>query len=344
LDPDESGAEERPVGADVGPNDRMNFALTTHWNARRHVSGEAMLEEIAALGFEGVELGYDLRLELVEGVRKVLASGALRATSVHCFCPVPLGVARAHPELFLPASRDERERQSAVEHIRKTVIFAAEVGARFAVCHAGRVDGSAGRLSRELLDLVEAGEKFSPKYDRLKMKLQIEREKRAGPHLELLRRSIEELLPTLESCGVTLAFENLPSWDAIPTEFEMEELAARVGSRRIGYWHDLGHGQIRENMGFINHHRWLERLRLSLVGMHVHDVIPPAGDHAMPPRGSIDFDRFREVASGDIVRVLEPATRTPPEEIREALAFLRKTWTGGPDSSAQAPSDERKTP
>jgi sugar phosphate isomerase/epimerase len=308
----------------------MNFSLTTHWNARRHVHGEAMLEEIAGLGFEGVELGYDLRLELVDGVRRFLAGGALAVTSVHCFCPVPLGVPQAHPELFLPASREERERAKAVENIRATVEFAAEMGAGFVVCHAGRVAGGPGRLARELIDLAESGEKYSRDYDRIKMKLQREREKKVGPHLDQLRRSIEELLPALEACRVTLAFENLPTWDALPSELEMEELAASIASPRIAYWHDIGHGQIRENLGFINHLRWVERLRPRLAGMHIHDVAPPCGDHVMPPRGHVPFERFREVAAADIVRVLEPSGRTPPEEVWEGLAYLRQCWGGTP--------------
>ena len=69
-------------------------------------------------------------------------------------------------------------------------------------------------------------------------------------------------------------------WEALPTEVEMFELLREFGSRRLRYWHDMGHGQIRENMGFINQVRWLEKLQPHLAGMHVHDVARPACDHA----------------------------------------------------------------
>ena len=73
------------------------LCLSTRWNAGRHLSGEAMLEEILALGLQQVELGYDLRLELVPGVKAMIASGAVKVRSVHNFCPVPIGAPRPHP-------------------------------------------------------------------------------------------------------------------------------------------------------------------------------------------------------------------------------------------------------
>ena len=56
----------------------MEFALSTHWNAARHARGEDLIEEILGLGFTHVELGYDLRMELVEGVKAMVARQAVK--------------------------------------------------------------------------------------------------------------------------------------------------------------------------------------------------------------------------------------------------------------------------
>ena len=79
------------------------LAISTRWNAGRHASGEAMLEEVLALGLDRAELGYDLRAELIPGVKAMVAAKAIRIDSVHNFCPVPIGAPRPHPELYTPA-------------------------------------------------------------------------------------------------------------------------------------------------------------------------------------------------------------------------------------------------
>ena len=302
----------------------MEFSLSTHWNAARHAQGERLVEEILALGFRRIELGYDLRLELVPGVQAMVRRGAVQVDSVHNFCPVPMGATRGHPELWTLAARDERERESAIHHTTRTIQFAAEIGARVVVTHAGNVEMP--MISPQLFDLCIAQQQYSPAYERLSLKLQEQRDRKAPRQFELLLRSLERLIPVLDATGVTLALENLPTWEAFPTEIEFEEIKRRLPTPRLRYWHDIGHGQIRQNIGFINHERWLERLQPHLAGMHVHDVLPPATDHVMPPRGQIDFSRFQRFATSDIVRVIEPSSRTPAAEVAEALTFLQRTW------------------
>lgn len=302
----------------------MEFALSTHWNASRHARGETLIEEILGLGFTRVELGYDLRMELVPGVKALVAQGAVKVDSLHNSCPVPLGAARGHPEIYTLGSTDARERAQAVHHTGQTLRFAAELGAKVVVTHAGNVDMP--RLSPELFDLAIAGQNYTPRYEKIKLKLIEQREKRAPRQLDYLSQGLEQLMPVLEETKVLLAIENLPTWEAIPTELEFEALFRRFGDRNIRYWHDLGHGQIRQNLGFINHERWLERLSPFLAGMHVHDVAPPATDHVMPPRGQIDFHRFQRFALSAMVRVVEPSSRTPAAEVAEGLAYLKKTW------------------
>ncbi len=309
----------------------MSFALTTRWNAARHYSGEAMLKEILALGIRHIELGYDLRMDLVPGVLEIVKRGEVVVDSLHNFCPIPMGAHRGHPELFTFADPERRVREGAIQHTTRTVRFAAEVGAQAVVIHAGHCHMH--RMSEELFALYERGQQFSPAYEKIKLKVQLVREKQARRQVEYLYQCIEQMLPVLQETRVKLGIENLPTWESIPTESEMEELFRHFGSGLIGLWYDVGHGQIRENMGFINQERWLERLQPHLIGMHLHDVEPPAKDHLMPPRGRINFARLKRFATDNVLKVIEPAPLVPAEEIALGLKTLQTIWGDTPTSA-----------
>lgn len=302
----------------------MGLSLSTHWNAGRHTDGRAMIEEILDLGLDEVELGYDLHLGLVPGVMDMLKAGAVRVTSLHNFCPVPVAAPRGHPELYRLASPDRRERASAVAHTLKTVEFAAATGARAVVVHAGYADLS--EKTSDLIAMAEKGELFSPAYDRLKMKMLTRRQAKAPQCVDDLCRSLEQLLPTLESTRVALGIELLPAWESVPSEQEMLTIAARLPSEFIRFWYDAGHARIRDNLGFVAALRWLERLQPFLAGVHLHDVAPPAADHLMPPRGAIDFQALAARIPRAVIRVVEPAPGTPSEDVRAGLQIMRAAF------------------
>lgn len=315
----------------------MDIALTTRWNAGRHITGEAMIEEILELGFNHVELGYDLRLNLAAGVEKMVAEKAITVNSVHNFCPVPMGSPRGHPEIYVLGSLDERVRKGAAYHTAKTIEFAASVGAKVMVVHAGYV--KTRKSTNNMIDLIMKDKQCTPAYEKLKMKFENQRDKKAPKVLSYLYEGIERLLPVCEEHKVVMAFENLPTWEALPTESEMLQLVQHFNSPWLKYWHDLGHGQIRENLGFIDAEHWLDQLQEHLAGMHLHDVAPPIYDHTMPPRGHMDFQRFKRFAQMDIVRVIEPTPRTPAEEIVEAHRFLKEAWADDEEEISSEPSN-----
>lgn len=313
----------------------MELALSTRWNAGRHTRGESLVEEILELGFSRVELGYDTRLDLVEGVRAMVAAQAIRIDSVHNFCPVPMVAHRGHPEIFTFASKDAHERAQAVRYTTETIRFAASIGARVVVTHCGNIDMP--RYSAELVALVEQGRAFSPEYEKCKLKLQVKREKKARKQLGYWQECLDKLLPECAAHQIILGMENLPTWEAVPTETELEHVLQHYRSPWLKYWHDMGHGQIRANLGLINTERWLERLTPHLAGMHVHDVGAQVQDHVMPPLGDIDFSRYKAVANHHTrpLCVVEPTPRTPTEEIVAARVYLEETWGMPPNNRQQ---------
>ena len=283
-----------------------------------------MVEEILGLGVKSVELGYDLTADLVPGVMHMVEQGAVKVASVHNFCPVPVGAPYGHPELFQLTSTDKSARESAVRHTTRTIEFAAELGAGVVVVHAGNVDMK--RFTPRLISLIMQGKLYGRQFEKTKIKLLIQRDKKVRKHLDHLYAALEELLPKLEQCNVQLALENLPSWESIPTESEMEQIGRHFDSPLIRYWHDIGHGQIRQNLGLTTHIRWLEKLSSMLAGMHIHDVIPPDVDHLMPPDGSVHFDAFTTFAALSVPLVFEPAPGMPAPQLKEGIQIVREAW------------------
>lgn len=307
--------------------DARQLALSTHWNAGRHDDGEAMLNEILALGLTRVELGYNLHSYHVPGVQRLVAAGTVTITSVHNFCPVPAGSAIGHPELYTLADPQPRTRAQALTHTLATVRFAASLGARFVVVHGGNVAMRSwlGGYTSRLKQLITQRKRFTEGYERLKLKAILVRERRAGPFLDRLSQGLDQLLPEAAACGVRVALENLPSWEALPTETELLTLQRRFGAD-LGYWHDTGHAAIREQLGFTGQLAALGKLSPMLAGLHVHDMAPPLQDHTMPPRGQLDFGEFLPYLRPAQPLVLEPAPNAPAEHLRDALAHLRTVW------------------
>jgi sugar phosphate isomerase/epimerase len=315
---------------------QMDFALTTRWNAARHASGESMIEEILQLGIRHLELGYDTRVDLLPGIEAMHEQGAVVINSVHNYCPVPLGALKGHPELWTFCDLDRRGHELAVQHTLRSLEFAAGIGAKIVVIHCGYVDFR--RVStRDLLELVQFNQRNSARYERAFNKLMKARDKRADKHFQQLCRAMDVLLPQAEALGVQLGLENLPTYEAMPNEGEMDVLLQRYPSPSLKYWHDLGHAQIRENLGLISHERWLAKLAPALGGMHIHDVAHLIQDHVMPPVGDLGLARFRPFAVPGIPLVLEPSSRATPEDVALGLAWMKHWWDDAPEPEPIAP-------
>ncbi|NLF22445.1 MAG: sugar phosphate isomerase/epimerase [Lentisphaerae bacterium] len=304
----------------------MNAALSTNWNSQRHSTGEALVDEAVSLGFDAVEIGYLFQPALEAGLRRRLAAGAIRVCSVHAFSPVPLSVPGGHPELFLPAAADEDERRLAVFHLRNTLAFAASLGARAVVVHAGRVP--VGSHWARVAQAHEQERTGTWRYRWHRRRLLALRARRAACHLAALRRSLDELLPLFADAGVVLAMENLPSWDALPQADEALALIEAYATPWLRYWHDIGHGQILENAGLTDHLAVARRMLGVTAGVHLHDVQGPMRDHQAPGSGGIDFSGFGFLARPDILHVFEPSPSVPPSDLANGLRHIRRCWGG----------------
>ncbi len=298
-----------------------------------------MIEEILELGITRLELGYDTRLSLLPGIEAMRQKGAVTIPSVHNYCPVPMGIEKGHPELWTFADLHHKRHLLAVQHTLSTMEYASAVGAGIVVIHCGYVN-LRKTSTRELMDLLYLNQQQTPRYEKTFLKFMKEREKKAGRHLDQVCRALDALLPHAERLGICLGLENLPTLEAVPNEQEMEILLHRYQTPFLKTWHDLGHGQIRANLGALHHENWVQSQLPFLGGVHIHDVAARIEDHVMPPSGDLGLERFRGLADLAIPLVIEPASRATPEEIATGIDWLTHWWGNGPQPEQTENTDD----
>ena len=288
-----------------------------------------MLAEVRALGFEYAELGHGTRLSLLDGVLAAVAAGEIKISSLHNFCPLPLGVMGSAPDYYLPSSRDEGERQSAVRHTLRTIDCAATLSAKAVVLHLGLVPMR--DYTMRLLGLYDEGRGDSPKFQRLRDKALLVRDKKRQKHLDQVCRTLEEVLPHAKEMKIKLGMETRFGIEEIPTEVEAEQILTRFGTESIMYWHDVGHAMVKETLGLMTTESILDRFRGRTAGMHLQDFAPPAEDHQPPGFGTFDFARLAPFVTDDMLLAWEIHHEWKAEQIMEGVKrvhdLLRKPVT-----------------
>jgi sugar phosphate isomerase/epimerase len=92
------------------------------------------------------------------------------------------------------------------------------------------------------------------------------------------------------------------------------------------YWHDTGHAQIKENLGFILHAMQLESLADRLLGFHIHDVQFPARDHCPPGSGMIDFAALKPFVKPEHIKVFELNPGVEVDQLQSGVTYLKQIW------------------
>ncbi|MFM1941329.1 MAG: hypothetical protein RI897_311 [Verrucomicrobiota bacterium] len=283
-----------------------------------------MLREIRDLGFEYAELSHGIRLSLLPGILESVAAGEIKISTLHNFCPLPIGVNRANPNVFKFTSTDARERENAWRYSLKTLETAEEVGARLVVLHMGAVEMR--NYTEKMESYIERGLQGTPKYERLCMEMMEKRESRKERHEQLAYEFLHRLVPEAEKRGLLLGIENREAVEEIPFETDFPMFFREFPESTVCYWHDFGHAQIKENLGLIMHGMHLGAMSERMAGCHIHDVEFPGRDHQPPGSGNIDFAGLAKWVKPDHIKVLEMSPRLSEEEVMGGLAHLRGLW------------------
>ncbi|MGH8022207.1 MAG: sugar phosphate isomerase/epimerase family protein [Limisphaerales bacterium] len=302
------------------------YSFSTCWNSHRHSDGRAMLQEIRDLGFEYAELSHGIRLSLVPGILEAVDKGEIKISSLHNFCPLPLGLTQAAPNLYEYSSENFRERELAARHTQKTFEFAARVGTKTVVLHLGSIQMK--DYTGKLADLLQRGARNSKKFQALRRDAIDARESKKENFFARTKETLRRVLPEAQRLGLTLACENRQALDELPIEGDFEAFLGEFSGSPIAYWHDIGHAQIKEHLGVIEHATFLGALAGRLAGFHVHDVIFPARDHMSPGAGTVDFAALKPLVKPEHIKVFELSPSLPPDSVRNGIAHVKRLWQG----------------
>ena len=300
------------------------YSLSTCWNSHRHTDGRAMLEEIRSLGFEYAELSHGVRISLLPGVLDAVAAGVIKISTLHNFCPLPIGVNHAAPNIFKFSSPDRRERDNAFKHSIKTLDTAARVGAKLVVLHTGAVEMK--DYTDKLIDMVGEGQKESTKFQKLCDECVNKRESRKEEPMRFATEIIQQLAEQAKQRGLKLGIENREALEEIPFESDFNFFLREFDAETVCYWHDCGHAQIKHNLGFIDHMIHLENMEERLAGFHVHDVQFPGRDHCPPGSGIIDFAAIGRLVKPEHIKVLELSPGLSLEDVQRGTAHIKSIW------------------
>jgi len=298
------------------------FSISTVWNAWRHKTARAMVEELKELGFDRLELSFGLPSRMVSDICRMVEEGVIAVGSLHNYCPAPIlrdGESLSHSILPL-SNTDEEDRKWAVRQTMRTIETAHSLGASAVVLHMGKV--LIRPISPRLMMLVENGEAQSGRADRLRKKLRDRRESKKGQYLEQAAKSLRDLAPYAEEMGIKLGIENRYYPEEIPDLDEIGSLIEWTDSPAVGYWHDIGHAAVKENIGWESQQEYLKRYGDKLIGMHIHDVILTR-DHKAPLQGELDFSWLVEYMREDVLKVMEVHPIATAEELKKGLNFLQ---------------------
>ncbi len=210
-----------------------------------------MLREIRDLGFEYAELSHGIRISLLPGIIEAVDAGEIRISTLHNFCPLPIGVNHANPNLFGFSSLDARERENAWRYSIKTIETAQRLKARLVVLHMGCIDMK--DYTDKLIEMVGAGLNQTPKYEKLCAEVIDKREQKKERHVQLGGEMLARLVEEADVRGIQLGIENREALEELPLESDFTLFFREFPSPTVCYWHDTGHAQIKANLGFIHH-------------------------------------------------------------------------------------------
>ena len=293
-------------------------SLSTAWNKDRYKHMGELVNDTREFGYNQIELYSNLTADQLS---ELLGVGGIVISSVHCPCPVrpsPSGLQKGDLSL---SALSTKARRKALEEAQLTIELASRAGAKAVILHAGYVKLDISLIVK-MRQLFQQGGAASKEYEEIKKQCIKERSSKAKDHLQAAEESLGILTDCAVQKGVMLGLENRVNYHEIPLLEEMEYFLTAFEGKPIGYWHDVGHAEVQDRLGFCSHNEWLSRVGSRMIGVHLHDV-RGIDDHYAPGIGDLDWDLILRNIPKGAIRVCEIANWNAPSHVSEAVIFLR---------------------
>ena len=281
------------------------------------------LAQVKDLGFDAVELSYKVTDSQLKDAEVLLGELNLKVSSIHNFCPVPDDEpSDRHPSNYYRlSSLDEHERQQAVKWTNIAVDTAQRVGAGVVIIHAGTLDFEDER-SPHLFDLYESGKRDSEAFSKERERILTLREEKKGPYIEALKKSLNDVMAYSQTKNIIIGLETRYYPIEIPNFEEIGYFLDIYGKKGMGYWHDVGHAEMNDQLGIKSHEEFLETYKKYLIGVHLHGI-RGRRDHLAPFEGDMQLSKFLPYFGWNILKVVESKPFASADLIEEAVAKLK---------------------
>lgn len=282
-----------------------------------------MLREIADLGFTHAELSHGIRIILLPGILRAVEEGVVKISSTHNFCPLPAGVTQAAPNLFEPSASETREHDQWLRYTKRSIDFAAQVKSTVLVTHLGSTKfwlfPPGKKIKSYLAAHPDSTVENDPGYKNLLTRAGAKLRGRMEPFWKQTLKSLKEVNDYAKERGVALGCENREKFEELPVDDDFPSLFEALGpDSACGYWHDTGHGEIKQRMGLLNQITHLRRNASRLLGFHLHDTSEKGKDHMPVGSGTVDFEAISHFWRPHHLLTLEFSPRLNPDEVLDS--------------------------
>ena len=286
----------------------------------RFEDGAAFVRFAAEAGYDAIEISHSTR---EDKLRQIIDCGLLPITSVHQ--PAPWlrhadGRGNSHCNL---AAVDPAEQKAATDYAVESIRWAAQIGVDRLVVHLGQVGEEAEMFPDELemRRMYDSGRAEEPGFAKLREEAIAKRRSQREPYLAAAKSALAALVRAAEPHGIAIGLENRYHYHEIPLVDEYDELLQGYSLEQAGYWHDVGHAEVLDRLGFVDKRAWLDAHSKRTIGAHLHDVLG-IGDHRSPGDGDVDWDYIVAGLQHLPRYTLEINQHQPDARVLGAPAFL----------------------
>jgi sugar phosphate isomerase/epimerase len=135
-------------------------------------------------------------------------------------------------------------------------------------------------------------------------------------------KSLDEIARYSEEKKIKVGLETRLFYEEIPNFEEFKIIFDKFNGSNIYYWHDMGHAQVFENLGFEKHEDFLKSYSNRMLGIHMHDIIG-CDDHQAAGVGSMDFDMVARYINENTIKVVETHAKASKSDLISSLNFLK---------------------